>query len=152
MQRVLKTIFDSNGQPKQIPVMRDLYTYTAGFTGATTLAAGASLTDIINFESDSDFIWTKTTYVAYDAAVAAGGNKVVAVTVAINDSGTGRNLQQEATPIANVAGTGTLPYILPQARTIKGNSTLQFVFTNYSAADTYQYVYFTLHGYKEWRV
>ena len=152
MQRVLKTTYDSNGQPRQIPVMRDLYTYTAGFTGASVLAAGASLTDIINFESDSDFIWTKSTFVAYDAAVTSNGNKNVAITVSINDSGTGRNLQQEPTPITSMAGTGSLPFILPQARTIKGNSTVQFVFTNFSAADTYQYCYLTLHGFKEWRV
>lgn len=154
MRRVLKTIFNANGTPQQIPVWRDYYTYTAGFVGTTTLAAGAELTDIINFETDSDFIWTKTTYEAYSANPASKTDSTLVVpciTVAINDSGTGRNLQQEAVPINCMAGRANLPYILPEARPIKGNSTVQFTFNNFSAAETYQYVRLQLHGYKEWR-
>lgn len=154
MQRTLKTVYDANGAPKQIAVMQDIFTYTVGFTGAQTLAPSAVITDAISFETDSDFIWTKTTYNVYSAAPAGLTENtlvVPAITVSINDSGSGRNLQQKAVPISCMAGRGQLPFILPRARTFKGNSTVQFAFTNFSTTDTYQYLTLQLHGYKEWR-
>ena len=127
-------------------VLKDFYAYTVSFTA---LASGASATGSINIEADSSFVAVKLSYSADIAAAAqTDSSRVIPlVTLQLTDTGSGRNLINQATPIPNLFGTGQIPFILPIAREFKANSTLNFAVTNYDAASTYN-LYLTLSGQK----
>lgn len=147
MQRYSKRLPDGS----TIQVWRDLFTYTVSFD---TLAPGADITDTITTTTDADFIWLKSCYTVF-TGLANGLTEETQVVplldMTINDSGSGRNLQQEPVFVASQAGRGQLPYILPVPRVFKGNSNVGFNFRNFSTGDTYQQFKFHLLGYKEWR-
>lgn len=136
-----------NGNQNQRPHIKDHYTYVAK---VSTLAAAASLTDTVTIEADSDFVWVKASYFADIAGAAQTQSTFVVplVTLVINDSGSGRNLQNEAVPLDSIAGRGLLPFVLPVPRQFKARSSINFTFANYSAATAYANVYLSLIGYK----
>jgi hypothetical protein len=77
-----------------------------------TLANGASATSQIQIEADADFIWVKTLYMA-DASGASQTDStriIPLVAAAITDTGSGRNLQNRAIPLATMAGHEGLPF------------------------------------------
>lgn len=127
---------------------RDFYAYQAL---VTTLAAGAQGTDNVQIEADANFYWTKTSafgLIADDAPTVAPAGVIPSVTVQINDTGSGRNLFNEAVPLSAIGGQAGLPFVLDYPRLVMRNSTLQFTFTNISDNTTYSDVYLTLLGFK----
>lgn len=128
---------------------RDYYTYAIEIPTLTVAAAVA--TGQISIDADSDFVWEKSSYFA-DVAGAAqtDANKVVPlVSVAITDSGSGRNLQNIPVPIDTIAGRAGLPFLVPSPRVFAANSNITLVFTNYSAATDYANLYYVFIGYKK---
>lgn len=102
------------------------FVYTASLS---SLAAATSQSDQINMESDSDFLINKITYSVFDAAdgaIVTNPN----LTVQLTDSASGRNLFDEAIPIANFAGSGELPGIPPVAYLLRAKSTFTVTFSN----------------------
>lgn len=128
---------------------RDFYTYEAE---VRSLAAGASANDIINIEADSNFIMQKLTTFSTIGAFPGGvtteaTRDIPQVTIQLNDTGSGRNLNSNPVPIDNIFGTGQRPFILPNPRVFLRNSTIQVSFTNFSAATIYNII-LTFIGYK----
>lgn len=115
-----------------------------------SLAAAANSTQQFNVEADSDFTLVKMACFADIAgAVQTDSSRVLPlVTLSIFDSGSGRNLQNVAFPLSNIAGSNGLPFVLPIPRLFKARSTVSLTFTNYSAATTYANLYLTLIGFK----
>lgn len=125
-----------------------VYWYAVNVASITALASASAN---INFDADSVFVWTKTSYFVdlSAAAITDGARPIPLVTVQMTDTSSSRNLTSTAVPIDSLAGRmGSEPCILPIARAFMPSSTLRFTFTNYSAATTYTNLYFMLHGYK----
>lgn len=126
--------------------LKDFYVYSVSFS---SLAAAGTDLQSVNIEADSNFQCVKLAYFADIAAAAQtySSRVVPLVTLQITDTGSGRNLFNEATPIPNLFGSGEIPFILPIAREFKANSTVNFSVTNYDAASTYN-LYLSLIGVK----
>jgi hypothetical protein len=125
----------------------DFYSYTFN---VASLAAAASDLDSISIQANASFVVVKSTYFADIAGAAqTDSSRVIPlVTVALTDSGSGRNLQNAAVPINSIGGPGQLPFIWPQSRLLMASSTITATFINYSAATTYVNLYYTLIGYQ----
>lgn len=124
------------------------YSLTSG-----VIAAGATATDSVTVESDSDFILTKMSYFATNGAGAAltwNSRIVPLVRIQLRDTGSGRNLLDANQPIPNLFGTGEIPFILPTMLRIKANSVLRADFVSFEAADS-RLVDLSLVGFKEYR-
>lgn len=125
---------------------RDFYIYEAE---ALALAPAGVANDIINIEADSDFILQKMTYEADIAAAAFTftTRPIPLVTIQLTDSGSGRQMMQNAIPLSSFMGNGELPFIVPNPRKFLRNSTIQVAFTNFDAAVTYN-IRLAFIGYK----
>jgi len=135
-----------------MPLMEDLYQrernrdvslmpffYSTQYL-ASVVAAGATITQNIPIQSDSHFVARYFTITAYTAGL------VVAVAtppllIQFYDSGSGRTLFDSPQPIQNVmggvaaaAGTGSLPFILPEPWLIRAGGTIQVTVNNLGAA------------------
>lgn len=131
--------------------VKDFFIYRSG---VASLAAGASLTDAINIQADAPFIWVKTSYfVDLDGtAITENTRQIPLVNLSIQDSGSGRNLQNNPVPLDAIAGRGALPFVLPQPRIFKANSTIQLTYTNFSTATSYANIYVAMIGYKSFQM
>jgi len=129
--------------------IRDYFIYTAS---VADLASGISSSDAINIEADSAFIVEKMAQMSDIAGAAqTDASRVIPlVRASIRDTGSGRNLQDEAVDITSMAGDGRLPAILPVPRIFQPRSSIIVTFENYSSATTYANVSLYLIGYKEW--
>ena len=115
-----------------------------------SLANGASSTNVIQFDIDSVFCWMRLTCVPDIAGAVQTTSSTVLplVTLQITDTGSGTNFFNNPVPLPNVAGDARLPYVLPTPQFIQPAASLQFAFTNYSAATTYANLRLQLHGFK----
>lgn len=134
---------DSSGRQ----YVNDFYVYSALIA---SIAAGAQQTVNISIEADSDFTWIKSTVFAALAGAAQTDATAVLpqATVQVQDSGSGRLLQNIAIPVSSIAGNGQLPFVLPIPRVFKARSTISLTFANISAAETYTNLRFALIGFK----
>ena len=119
-------------------VARDYYVYEEDFAAAS-FTAGAALNGSIEIQADSDFVWQKASFFADIAAAAqTDSSRVLPLsTVQLIDTGSGRNLFENAVPVPSVYGTGELPFVLPIPRLFFARSTIQVQVTNFSAATAY---------------
>lgn len=119
------------------------FNYSAQFPIAAFLA-GATLAVNVAIQNDSDFVWRYTTLVSWSAA----GVLVVApdYTIAFNDTGAGRNMQDQAIHVNCITGNGQFPYILPEPRRLAAASVLIVTMTNVGGPAALAYV--TLSGFK----
>lgn len=115
-----------------------------------SLAPGATVSISIPIEADSMFTAVKMSYMSDIAAAAqTDGTRVIPlIRVGIQDSGSGRNLQNTSVPINSIAGNGGLPMVLPVPREFLASSNITITFTNYSAATTYTNTLLSLIGFK----
>lgn len=130
-------MFPTPGANMQNIIAKDFYTYATEFS---SIAAGASSSQNISIQADSDFMVQKLTYFA-DVAGAAqtDANRVVPlVNVTITATSSGRQLMNISVPVPLLFGTGELPFILPQPKVFPARSTVNFVISNFSAATTYR--------------
>jgi len=135
----------SNGQGTKEAKLFYSYSLDSG-----TLSAGASGSDAVTIESDSNFVLTKMAFFASDGAGAAQEHDtriIPLVRIQLRDTGSGRNLLDGTQPIVNLFGTGEIPFILPIQQIIRANSVLRADFTSFEAAEDRQ-VELSLIGFK----
>lgn len=119
-------------------MVRDFFVYPTSVT-FTALNQRTQIT--INVDADAPFVLVKMMYAAPGTPGALGG-----CLISIRDSGSGRTIFKNQTPVISIMGTGSLPFILPWVHVFPRNGTIELDVTNTGAAtDT---IYFTLAGYK----
>lgn len=125
-------------------VLLQYFTYSTQFPAATFLA-GATITNNVSIQNDSDFLWRYTMLTSYSAA----GVFVPApdMLISFSDTGSGRNLQDIPNHVGNVTGTAQLPYVLPEPFLITAGSILNVTLTN-NAAGPAALVSVSLGGFK----
>lgn len=114
----------------------DFFVYEVDFSG---LAAAASATSSFTVQQEADFVLSKVTLQADIAAAAqTDSTRVIPLaTILISDTGSGNNLMSSAVPLANLFGSGGLPFILPRQRIFVASSVVNITLSNFSAATTY---------------
>lgn len=144
MATKLTTMTDADGRV----FMPDHFIYTAR---VSNVAAGTSVSALINIEANSDFVWLKTAYMADIAGAAQTDSSRVLplVRVSITDSGSGVNLQNLPVAISTLAGHEGLPLNLSQPRVFSANSNISLTFSNYSDSTTYANVDISFIGYRK---
>jgi hypothetical protein len=133
----------------------DVQWLTANVTGlASTNVNGSS---VLQIDNGYDFYWVAMTHLVDSSGVAqfltggstAGGIPNPLVTLQMNDSSANRNLQNVATPLPMISGSGELPYRLIRPRLFPANTVITFTWVAYVASGTtYSNIYHTLHGYR----
>lgn len=151
-----------------MPLLEDLYQkqrekkvellpffYSTAFL-SSVVAAGATVAQTININSDSHFIVRYFNITAYSAGL------VVAVAtppllIQFQDTGSGRTVFDNPQPIQNVcggvmaaAGTGSAPFILPEPWLIRAGSVATVTLINLGAA-AFNRVDVSLPGFKAYR-
>lgn len=106
-------------------VVIDHFTYTAAWI---PLAANGTAQVTIPISADSDFLWMETTLVDYTAANVL--NPAPDLLISFQDTGAGRNLQDNPVHVNLVTGNGQWPYVLPEPKLLIGNGALQVTLTN----------------------
>jgi hypothetical protein len=109
---------------------RNFFTYESDITATLNSATGTNLT--FNIAGDSDFFWTKFSAFATvgGAATLRGQDQLPYVTMLLINTTTGRQYSNVAVPLPNMAGTGELPFILPQITMWQRKSTIQVQLQN----------------------
>ena len=111
------------------------------------LGVSARTAVTIQIQADSDFLIVAGVLDTRDGATGLAFQATPPLLIAIQDSGSGRELQSIDTPIGNLFGTGTLPAYWPFPKIIKRSSTITTTVTNLDAALTFN-VRFTYLGIK----
>ena len=126
---------------------RNYFVYEADTTVALNAGAGANLT--FNIAGDSDFFWTKFSAFATVGGVATlrNADQLPYVTMLLVNTTTGRQYSSSAVPLPNIAGTGTLPFILPQITMWQRKSTIQVQLQNVGNVN-YSVLNLSFHGIK----
>jgi hypothetical protein len=116
----------------------------------SSLANGASSSSTIQFDNNSVFVWLRSTITADIAGAAETDSTEVIplVTLQITDTGSGMSFMNAPIPLDAIAGNGRLPFILTTPQMIQPNASLQFAFSNYSAATTYTNLRFQMLGFR----
>lgn len=119
--------------------LRAFYSYSLTFDD---VASEAQATDSFNVEANSDFIWTKATFFAVveasPAVTQTNASRVIpSMTIELIDTGSAYQLFSEPQPIANVFGTGRVPFLINPAYRFAKNSTLRGVVVNFDETVTY---------------
>lgn len=124
---------------------RDYFAYS--FPLFDPLAVSASQTETVNIQADSDFLIMAIAGTARDPADPTSVLTDPAITVRIEDTGSGRNIQNRATDWRNMMGTGELLFYLPFPKYIDANSQVALTLENLDAAQAYN-CRVALHGFK----
>jgi hypothetical protein len=146
-QGPLDSVFaPSGGGAYVVPGPRDFYSYTQRATG---LAAGATTSLTYQIEADSYFYMNALMYQADEALgdLTYSSNIQPLITVVFFDSGSGRQLMANPTPVGCVLGDAKHPFRLPKPRRIAPTSQITTTLVNYSAATTYN-ISITISGFK----
>jgi hypothetical protein len=130
------------GAPR-VQFVEDFFIYEVDFG---TIAVGATLNGNFQILADSDFKLIKLTSVSSNSGTQ--DNVPPRISVQINDSGSGRNLFSSAVPIANVFGTGQLPFIMPIPRIFKARSNVVVTIANLDPAIIYDDLHLSFIGTK----
>lgn len=137
----------SSNDPYVVQGPRDFYSYTQ--RAAIAGVVGTTVNYTYQIEADSYFYMNALSYQA-DSALAAvthATNVIPLVTVVIFDSGSGRQLMANPTPINCImAEMGGSPFRLPKPRRFAPTSQITITAVNYSAI-AYN-VSITLSGFK----
>ena len=127
----------------------DFFVYSAQFLPLVASATGTFETAI---QADSDFLIVAGTRFVTDTAtppvVAADALQLCT----IEDTGSGRRLQDRSIPIDNWFGTGQRPTYWPEPKLVRASSTLRTEVTNLFNADVnlrLAFLGFKIFGYAE---
>lgn len=108
---------------------KDYFVYS---TTVEPLAAGQAVTNQIQIQADSHFM-----IIQINRDVRGANEDTIvanpAFTIQLFDSGSGRNLFDQAQHVENVVGTGQLPGYSSFPKILKASSTLSVLFTSLSA-------------------
>jgi hypothetical protein len=132
----MATPYETLEQLKRYQMFEDFFVYGATFA---TIAANAVQNVNINIDAGSAFKWCAAT-MQCDLAGAAFTESAAPVPLCalqITDTGSGRQLFNQAQPLSALFGNGQLPFILPQPRGFMPNSNVSLQLSNFSAATTY---------------
>jgi hypothetical protein len=126
---------------------RNFFIYESDTLVALNAGAAANLS--FNIAGDSDFFWTKFSAFALvgGTATVRNADQLPAVTLLLVNTTTGRQYQSSATPLPNMAGTGTLPFILPQITMWQRKSTIQVQLQNVGSVN-YSNLFLSFMGIK----
>jgi len=133
--------------PYIVPGPRDFYSYTQRI--ALTGVIGNTTSATYQIEADSYFYFNALSYQADQslAAVTHATNVIPLATITIFDSGSGRQLMANATPMNCICGeVGGEPFRLPKPRRVAPTAQITVTFINYSA-NAYN-ISLTLSGFK----
>ena len=136
----------SSNDPYVVPGPRDFYSYTQRATLAGVVGTTTSL--VYQIEADSYFYMNAISYQA-DLALALvtdSTNVIPLVTAVIFDSGSGRQLMANPTPLNCIAGYNGSPFRLPKPRRFASTAQITVTLVNYSA-NAYN-ISLTLSGFK----
>ena len=136
----------SQNDPYIVPGPRDFYSYTQ--RAVLTGVVGNTTSLIYQIEADSYFYLNALSFQADTALanVTDGTNIVPLVNITIFDSGSGRQLMANPTPINCISGYNGGPFRLAKPRRFAPTSQITVTFVNYSAV-AYNISY-TLSGFK----
>lgn len=129
-------------------VAEDWYTYSVLFLAVTPLN---SFIGSIQVEADSDFEIIKLTQfamVADDVAQEESSRVLPLATVLLTDTGSGRNLMNQAVAIPALFGSAELPMILPKPKRLFARATLAVTVQNLSSTIEYSYLQLSFIGKK----
>lgn len=129
---------------------QDYFTYAIGLATGVSLAPGNSTTLTFNIDGESDFFWDKASVMAMaasDGTTYANALKP-SIYVTIVDTNSQRPVMNNPTPIANIFGTGELPFILPIRKLFFSKATVKITLQNYSDNSTYTQVDLSFIGIK----
>lgn len=128
-------------------IAEDFFTYNIQFED---LAAGATQVGFIQIEADSDFLIQKLAYFsAIDGSPQTFNTMdIPLVTVLIVDTGSGRQIMNNAVPITSIFGDGRLPYILPTPKLFVKNTRINVTVFNFSTATEYDDIFLNFEGKK----
>lgn len=99
--------------------------------------AGPTATPTFAVQGDSFFLLTGISGTARDPAAPTVRFAAPAITLQINDGGSGRNLFNQEVHWDTMVGDAQLPAFLPYPKLIKPASTVSWTFTNLDAAQLY---------------
>ncbi len=127
---------------------KDFFVYTIG--PFASLAPAAQLPGNVTLDADSDFLWQKFNVFATTGndGATADSQVVPAVTVTIKDTASGRDLMNAPVPLAALAGSGQLPFILPTSKIFQARGTISVNIVNISDDTTYTGIYLSFIGTK----
>lgn len=114
----------------------DFFTYEVDFSA---LAPAATQQFTFTVQADSNFLWQRACFQA-DVAGAAftySSQPIPNVTVAIQDTSSGRQLMSSPVPIPSLFGVGHEPSDLITPRWFRANTQVTLSVNNYDAAVTY---------------
>mgnify|MGYP001583285449 CR=1 FL=1 len=137
------------GPPPGFSVMREFFQYQVP-AFSNMAAAGATATNQLLIQADSDFEWSLGSY-EFDlasAAVTLSTQSIPNMTILLTDSGSGRQLSSAAIPVTSLFGPLTKPFILPITKVFKANSNLSVTAVNFDAAVTTGNLRLTMTGWK----
>lgn len=137
-----------NAPPANAYAAKDFFTY--GIILPAELGSGETQTGSFNLDVDSDFLWQKATFYAQIGGSGQNnGNLVVpGVAVTIKETSSGRDIMTVPVPLAAIAGTGQLPFILPTPKLLPANGTIVVTFSNITGDSDYDYLGFFFEGTK----
>lgn len=117
-------------------IARDFFVYGTNFLA---IAAAASQTNSLSIQADSDFVVQKLAFTADIAAAAVTDSTRITplCTLLITDTGSGRQMMNQAISILDLFGFGGSPFILPQPKVFRANTLISITMVNFSAATTY---------------
>lgn len=113
-----------------------------------SINSGATGSVNTQINGDADFLVQSLTFAVFDTTT----NALVASpysTIQITESN-GVTFWDQAQPLVNVAGTGQLQFILPEARLLSKNNNIQATIVNVSSTNAQKY-YVTMNGKKLFR-
>ena len=151
-----------------MPLLEDLYQkqrarqvellpffYSTAFLNSA-VAAGATVAQTININSDSHFIVRYFQLTAYTAGLVVA-TATPPLLIQFQDTGSGRTIFDNPQPVQNVcggvaaaAGTGALPFILPEPWLIRAGSVVTVTIVSLGAA-AFNRVDVSLPGFKAFR-
>lgn len=134
-RRLLDTVQNSTwiaavARPNQKILGIEYYNYNTMFS---QIAVAATVQNVIQIQSDSDFAMSYMSGSAVDLVVGAVQNQPVA-TIQITDTGSGKTFFSAPTLFNLVMGSGGLPFYLPAPRVVAPNTNLQISINNVAAA------------------
>lgn len=116
------------------------------FASAIPLAAAGTVVVTVAIQNDSDFLWVDLTGAARDPAALQTIFPNPAVTIQVNDSGSGRNVFQQPEDWVAVVGTAQLPGEFAYPYLAEKGGTLTITLQNL-AAQAYD-IRLALRGFK----
>lgn len=136
----------------------DLYLYRSFFTYEadtlqnypTGLIPGATANLTFNIAKDSDFFWTKFGVAGFLAAdgYTQSTQPIPGVNITLVNATNGRQYMNQPVPLANMSGSGQLPFILPVVTLWEALTTIQVTLQNVTDNTTYSNLQLSFLGIK----